>query len=362
MRTRVRELTARGRGSISVIEILGPGARNRIKSIASQLPGVGDICVTSLSVGEELLEDAVITSERDDHFELHLTGSPPLVRRVLRLLDGDFALPVDCVEARAEVALSEAASEMGARILLDQFNGALRSALEAHRTDSGSDWEVFATELLENARLAMPAIQPKRVALAGAVNAGKSTLFNLLVGTERVIVSDQPGTTRDAVVAKTQLGNWPVVLIDTAGEREFAENRGAAQTELLEQAGQKVGRLEREAADLVFWLGGSSAEAPIASKTAQVRSLISRADERIVSPADADRAFSSQAEPEAARELLLREFQAFFGLPDSAWAAGRPVPFETKVCAALRASLDRAVSEQELRRAAVYEALGAAPN
>lgn len=60
----------------------------------------------------------------------------------------------------------------------------------------------------------------KRVALVGRPNVGKSTLFNKLVGDDRVIVSDIPGTTRDSIDSKVQLSSGDVfILTDTAGLR-----------------------------------------------------------------------------------------------------------------------------------------------
>jgi GTPase len=61
--------------------------------------------------------------------------------------------------------------------------------------------------------------QPVKVAIVGRPNAGKSTLINTLLGEERLIAFDQPGTTRDSVAVDFERNGRPYVLIDTAGVR-----------------------------------------------------------------------------------------------------------------------------------------------
>ena len=62
-------------------------------------------------------------------------------------------------------------------------------------------------------------IKPPRVAIVGRPNVGKSTLFNRLVGAERSVVHDMPGTTRDAVDTLVETDDGPIVFVDTAGMR-----------------------------------------------------------------------------------------------------------------------------------------------
>ena len=88
------------------------------------------------------------------------------------------------------------------------------------------------------------------VVLAGPPNAGKSSLMNALLEENRAIVSDTPGTTRDAIEAWIDLDGWPVRLVDTAGLRETKD----------EVEGEGVRRAEEllSRADLVLWLGSSA--------------------------------------------------------------------------------------------------------
>lgn len=81
--------------------------------------------------------------------------------------------------------------------------------------------------------------------IAGRPNAGKSSLFNALLGRERAIVTDVPGTTRDAVEAVVSLDGYPFRLVDTAGIRESSDR--------MESLGIEVARGYLEQADLVLF-------------------------------------------------------------------------------------------------------------
>ena len=88
--------------------------------------------------------------------------------------------------------------------------------------------------------------------IAGRPNAGKSSLFNALLGTERAIVTEVPGTTRDAVEAHAVLEGFPFRLVDTAGLRES--------TDRVERLGIEVSRKYLAAADLVLFCRDAGCE------------------------------------------------------------------------------------------------------
>ncbi|HEX6644746.1 MAG TPA: tRNA uridine-5-carboxymethylaminomethyl(34) synthesis GTPase MnmE [Gemmatimonadales bacterium] len=89
------------------------------------------------------------------------------------------------------------------------------------------------------------------VVLAGPPNAGKSSLFNALLGSDRALVTEIAGTTRDAIEAHTSFLGWPVRLVDTAGLRE-TEDR-------IERLGVETSRRWLDAADLVLLCDESGA-------------------------------------------------------------------------------------------------------
>jgi GTP-binding protein len=96
------------------------------------------------------------------------------------------------------------------------------SALHGRRSGDFLDEVVARIPHVEAPVEEIEAIKPDgvpRVALVGRPNVGKSTLFNRLVGAERSVVHDMPGTTRDAIDTLVETPEGPLVFIDTAGMR-----------------------------------------------------------------------------------------------------------------------------------------------
>ena len=203
---------------------------------------------------------------------LHAAGARPaapgeFTRRAV--LNGKL----DLVQAEAVGDLIDAAVPAQARLALQQLDGALSRRLESLRTalihlqallsydvdfpeeDSGpvpaqrihsafQDVGGSIDQLLRTAPAGQRVHEGAMLVIAGRPNAGKSSLFNALLGIERVLVSSAPGTTRDAVEIPTDFEGWPVRLVDTAGLAEFA-----AEVDRLSVA---MSRRFLEGADLVL--------------------------------------------------------------------------------------------------------------
>lgn len=132
------------------------------------------------------------------------------------------------------------------------------------------------------------------VVLAGRVNAGKSSLMNALLGKQRAIVTDQPGTTRDYLEEAINLDGLTIRLADTAGIRETDD--------AIEAAGLEKGRELMDSADLVLLLADGTA--PLTDDT------LSTADEldadkllAVINKSDLDGYDSAHGNPLVEREI-----------------------------------------------------------
>lgn len=133
-------------------------------------------------------------------------------------------------------------------MLLDQYHGALAAAIQeivAHLRGHQLDSAIAQLDrLMARAALGLHLTRPWQVVIAGPPNVGKSSLINSLVGYERAIVFDEPGTTRDVVTAQAAFDGWPVQLADTAGLR--------ASDDPLETAGIQLAVAQAVAADCLL--------------------------------------------------------------------------------------------------------------
>jgi tRNA modification GTPase len=153
--------------------------------------------------------------------------------------------------------------------------------------------------------------------IAGRPNAGKSSLFNALCGFERVIVTDEPGTTRDAVEALVSLGGYPFRLVDTAGLRKAAGK--------VERRGVEVARRYLAGADVVLFcveadrrpsaeelefLAGLGDAVPIVVRSKS--DLLESGERASLAEVDAPQVFASTVTGDGLRQLSDRLVEAAF--------------------------------------------------
>jgi len=266
--TLVAELTPPGRGAIATVGIWGP----RAKVIAQQvLFGKGETPVGLLPVGRVRLcqfrcpghppETVVVCRVEPTRIHIHCHGGRAAVRRVMetvsrqgaRIVSGeewiDRTTPSKW-EAQCLRALVRATTPRVAGILLDQLAGAFPRELEeiaqilaGRRMDEA---KARIERLRKRYQLGRHLLEPWFVLLAGPTNAGKSSLFNCLVGFERVIAHPAPGTTRDVVKETVAIDGWPISLADSAGF--------GAPTDPLDEAAMAKAHSALTRADLVLWV------------------------------------------------------------------------------------------------------------
>ncbi len=121
----------------------------------------------------------------------------------------------------------------------------------------------------------LPDIEPIKVALLGKPNVGKSSLFNRLIGEERVIVSDMPHTTREPHDTLVEVDGDHILFIDTAGIRRKAKVSG-----LLERVGIGKSIEVMKRADIVLFLLDTSS--PITDQDQQLGGLLRESTKSVI--------------------------------------------------------------------------------
>ncbi|MFO7821769.1 MAG: tRNA uridine-5-carboxymethylaminomethyl(34) synthesis GTPase MnmE [Lentisphaeria bacterium] len=226
----------------------------------------------------------------EDMVEIHCHGGALTARAILmRIFDsgarhaepGEFTKraflngKMDLTQAEAVGDIIEAQTEMALHIANRQLDGLLGrqvnelyerllhilSEIESQMDFSGEDleWMPLAemgtrlgeslqqvNQLLANRREGEILRNGVRLVIAGAPNVGKSSLLNAILGRDRAIVTDIPGTTRDTLEELAHIRGIPVRLIDTAGIREAED--------LIEQSGIERSVSSLHEAQIVLWV------------------------------------------------------------------------------------------------------------
>jgi tRNA modification GTPase len=301
--TIVAVATAPGRGAISVVRLSGPDAfgiaARHLRHMPSH-PRTAHLC--EVFRGDEKLDEALVTLypapnsfTGDDTVEFSTHGGnlvPASIVAALTESGARQALPgeftrravlngkLDIIQAEAIGDLIDARSHIMQRTALDQLDGGLSRRLTTLR-DSLLELESLiaydvdfpeeddgpiprarietAAELvlasLDQLLLTVPVGEIVRegaiVVIAGPPNVGKSSLFNALLGKSRAIVTEIPGTTRDALEGVIDTGKWPLRLVDTAGLRETGDR--------IEQLGIEVSERYLASAQVVLACAESAA-------------------------------------------------------------------------------------------------------
>jgi tRNA modification GTPase len=292
--------TPGGPGARAIVRISGPAATTVAAAVFSP-PLPFDCRSRTLARGEIRLPGVEAPIAADLYFwpgprsytgqdvaELHTLSSPPLVELLVSAvlssgaraaLPGEFtqraflAGKIDLIRAEAILGVIDAAGQDELRDALTQLAGGVARPLQALRDDllnlladveAALDFAdedltfVGEDEQLKRIGRALAQVtllgrqveqrslagRPFRVVIAGRPNAGKSSLFNALIGRPAALVGSQPGTTRDYLVQRLDLGNTSVDLVDTAGRR--------VPVDAIETRANTLGREQAGRADLVL--------------------------------------------------------------------------------------------------------------
>ena len=262
-------LTPRGRGAVATIAVRG--SLEQLSTIAEKSPHSFFLARNQKplhlqTIGKILFgnwgeEELVVCRTSDDEFEIHCHGGEAAISRILSDLEktGVSILnafdyleeAVDRWEADYQQVISRARTFQTATLLLQQRKIGIGIWKELEKCLDAGYWSALDEQAKQNHRVTIQQMQywanfgkhltaPWNIVIGGLANVGKSSLINALLGFERAIVVDQPGTTRDVVSGETALEGWPVIFSDTAGQRETQDNLETIGIEQAVKAMQKA--------------------------------------------------------------------------------------------------------------------------
>lgn len=315
-------------GAISIIRISGNDAlttavkiwhgRKKLTKSNARMMLLGKIVADNDQAGDPALAVYMPSPNSytgDDVVELHCHGGTLSARRTLntalthgaRMAEpGEFTYrafmngKMDLTQAEAVADLINAHSEMALHMAERQIDGTLKKIINKcykdltdllaeceSRMDFVEEDLGWSAQQVYEAKINHVAAQLEqliasgqtgvilrngiRVVLAGRPNSGKSSLMNLLLGYDRAIVTNLPGTTRDILQETANLRNIPVKLTDTAGIREA--------TDLIEGLGIDRSKQSLKQAQVVFWMLDATAN----DLTVEVNEMLAHAgDSKII--------------------------------------------------------------------------------
>lgn len=210
-------------------------------------------------------ESVVLVRRAANCWEVHVHGGRAVVRSIITGLVNAGATEVPGIEWLKAVGhpepvhadrLAAAGGWRAAQIFSRQLAGAFAQdlvrvtrLLDAQQPAPIREAASILDRLARSARVGLQLPRPWRVLLVGPVNAGKSSLVNVLAGYSRSLVSPLAGTTRDLLEVRLLLDGWEIDLIDTAGLREITDEMVA---DRVEQAGMAKTKSALGEADLVI--------------------------------------------------------------------------------------------------------------